>query len=101
MIPKIMDKFLKERVPEITVKNRLKKEEGKCYLEFSSTDEQLLLRLGIVRDSLGPQLVACIWDEDSDIEIGGYLVVDNLSMGKPSLGGIRMLPNITPSDITI
>jgi glutamate dehydrogenase/leucine dehydrogenase/CBS domain-containing protein len=99
MIPKTMDKFLKERVPEITVKNRLKKEEGKCYLEFSSADEQLLSHLGIVRDSLGPQLVACIWDEDSDFEIGGYLVVDNLSMGKPSLGGIRMLPNIKPSDI--
>ncbi|MFX1590344.1 MAG: CBS domain-containing protein, partial [Promethearchaeota archaeon] len=30
---------------------------------------------------------------------GGYLVVDNLSMGAPSMGGIRMLPTIKPSDI--
>ncbi|NHJ23106.1 MAG: CBS domain-containing protein [Candidatus Lokiarchaeota archaeon] len=99
MIPKAMDRFLKERLPEITLKNRLKKEDGKCYLEFSNIDEQLLSRLGIIRDSLGPQLVACIWDETSKLEIGGFVVVDNLSMGKPSMGGIRMLPNITPSDI--
>ncbi|MFW9950905.1 MAG: Glu/Leu/Phe/Val dehydrogenase dimerization domain-containing protein [Candidatus Thorarchaeota archaeon] len=99
MIPKTMDKFLREHLPEITLKNRLKKENGKCYLEFSNLDEQLLSRLGILRDSLGPQLVACIWDEESKLEIGGFLVVDNLSMGKPSMGGIRMLPNITPSDI--
>ncbi len=99
MIPKAMDRFLKERLPEITLKNRLKKEDGKCYLEFSNIDEQLLSRLGIIRDSLGPQLVACIWDETSKLEIGGFVIVDNLSMGKPSMGGIRMLPNITPSDI--
>jgi glutamate dehydrogenase/leucine dehydrogenase/CBS domain-containing protein len=99
MIPKSMDSFLKTRLPEITLKNRLKKENGRCYLEFSNIDEHLLSRLGIIRDALGPQLVACIWDEKSKLEIGGYLVVDNLSMGKPSMGGIRMLPNITPSDI--
>ncbi|MHA2128290.1 MAG: Glu/Leu/Phe/Val dehydrogenase dimerization domain-containing protein, partial [Promethearchaeota archaeon] len=99
MIPKIMETFLKERLPDPTLKNRLKKEKGKCYLEFSNVDEHLLSRLGIVADKLGPHLVACIWDEDSPREIGGYLVVDNLSMGKPSMGGIRMLPDILPSDI--
>jgi glutamate dehydrogenase (NAD(P)+) len=33
------------------------------------------------------------------LEVGGFLVVDNLSMGSPSMGGIRMLPDITPADI--
>jgi len=99
MIPKKMESFIKERLPEATLKNRLKTDNGKCYLEFSKTDEHLLSRLRIVADKLGPHLVACIWDEDSPLEIGGYLVVDNLSMGKPSMGGIRMLPDILPSDI--
>ncbi|MFW9877516.1 MAG: CBS domain-containing protein [Candidatus Thorarchaeota archaeon] len=99
MIPKKMDLFLKERLPEATLKTRLKNDKGKCYLEFRNVDEHLLSRLGIVADKLGPYLVSCIWDEESPIEIGGYLIVDNLSMGKPSMGGIRMLPNITPSDI--
>ena len=94
-----MELFLKERLPKATLKNRLKKDKGKCYLEFSNVDEHLLSRLRIVADKLGPHLVACIWDEESPMEIGGYLVVDNLSMGKPSMGGIRMLPDILPSDI--
>ncbi|MFX1595559.1 MAG: CBS domain-containing protein [Promethearchaeota archaeon] len=99
MIPKKMDLFLHEHLPETTLKTRLKKDQGKCYLEFSNVDEHLLSRIEIVIDKLGPHLVACIWDEESPYEIGGYLVVDNLSMGKPSMGGIRMLPDITPSDI--
>ena len=99
MIPKKMEAFIKERLPEATLKTRLIKDKGKCYLEFSKVDEHLLSRLRIVADKLGPHLVACIWDEESPMEIGGYLVVDNLSMGKPSMGGIRMLPDILPSDI--
>ncbi len=94
-----MEKLLNERLPKATLKTHLKKDNGKCYLEFSNVDEHLLSRLGIIVDKLGPYLVSCIWDEKSPIEIGGYLVVDNLSMGQPSMGGIRMLPNITPSDI--
>ncbi len=99
MIPKKMETFLKERLPEATLKTRLKRDKGKVYLEFSNVDEHLLSRLRIVADKLGPHLVACIWDEESPLEIGGYLIVDNLSMGKPSMGGIRMLPDILPSDI--
>lgn len=99
MIPKKMKDFLNERLPEATLRARTKKENGKCYLEFSNFDQHLLSGLGIVSDKLGPQLVACIWDENSELEIGGYLVVDNLSMGRPSMGGIRMLPSITPADI--
>ena len=99
MIPKKMENLIKERLPEATLKNRLKKDKRKCYLEFSNVDEHLLSRLRIFTDKLGPHLVACIWDEESPLEIGGYLVIDNLSMGKPSMGGIRMLPDILPSDI--
>ncbi len=40
-----------------------------------------------------------MWDEESPLEIGGYLVVDNLAMGRPSMGGIRMLPDVTPASI--
>jgi glutamate dehydrogenase (NAD(P)+) len=99
MIPKKMEGFLKEHLPKNTLKNRLIKENGLCYLEFTKADENLLSSIGIVSDKLGPQLVACIWDENSELEVGGYLVVDNLSMGKPSMGGIRMLPDLIPSDI--
>jgi len=33
------------------------------------------------------------------VEIGGYLVVDNLAMGQPSMGGIRMRPDMTPASV--
>ncbi|TXT57137.1 MAG: Glutamate dehydrogenase (NAD(P)(+)) [Promethearchaeota archaeon] len=99
MIPKKMEKFLKKNLPEPTFKNRLLKKEGKCFLEFTHNDEHLLSRIGIVVDKLGPEKVVCMWDCDSPEEIGGYLVVDNLSMGKPSMGGIRMLPDLKPIDI--
>ena len=99
MIPKQMDVYLKEHLPIGTLENRLIKEEGRRYLEFRHIDELLLSSLGIVSDKVGPNLVICMWDEESPEEIGGYLVVDNLSMGLPSMGGIRMLPNVIPSDI--
>jgi glutamate dehydrogenase (NAD(P)+) len=40
-----------------------------------------------------------MWDEASSLAVGGYLVVDNLAMGSPSMGGIRMIADITPADI--
>ncbi|MBW2472635.1 MAG: glutamate dehydrogenase, partial [Deltaproteobacteria bacterium] len=55
--------------------------------------------MGVNCDRIGPRLVACMWDEASSSEVGGFLVVDNLAMGSPSMGGIRMLPDITPADI--
>ncbi len=99
MIPKNMESFLKEHLPEATFKARLKKDDGRCYLEFGNLDVHLLSHLGIIRDKVGPHLVACIWDEKSQLEIGGYVVVDSLAGGRPSMGGIRMLPDINPSDI--
>jgi glutamate dehydrogenase/leucine dehydrogenase/CBS domain-containing protein len=70
-----------------------------CYMEFGPLDVDHLLRLGIVVDNLGPRLVSCMWDAESNLEIGGFLVVDNLAMGKPAMGGIRMLPDVTPGAI--
>lgn len=99
MIPKKMESFLKGHLPRSILKNRFLEEKGLCYLEFTKADENLLSSIGIVSDKLGPQLVACIWDNNSELDVGGYLVVDNLSMGKPSMGGIRMLPDLIPSDI--
>ena len=99
MIPKKMEQYLRDHLPQAAIENRLIRDDGMCFLEFGPTDELLLARLGITVDKLGPRLVACIWDDASDLEIGGYLVIDNLSMGSPSMGGIRKLPDITPLDI--
>ncbi len=94
-----MESYLREHLPETIFEKRLVKEEGRCYLEFTNKDEHLLSRIGVISDKLGPKLVSCMWDEKSSTEIGGYLVVDNLSMGNPSMGGIRMLPDIKPIHI--
>ena len=99
MIPKAMEAYLRDHLPERTWKRRLRREGSLASIEFGPLDIERLLRLGITVDALGPFLVACLWDEESPLEIGGYLVVDNLSMGRPSMGGIRMLPDLTPAAI--
>jgi glutamate dehydrogenase/leucine dehydrogenase/CBS domain-containing protein len=99
MIPKRMNEYIRDHFPESVIESRLKREGTLCFLEFGPTDEHLLGLLGITVDKLGPKLMACIWDDASPLEVGGYLVVDNLSMGRPSMGGIRILPNITPLDV--
>jgi len=99
MISSPMHEYLLERLGETAIRNRTRCQNGLCHMHFFYSDDHLLSQLGITRDRLGPYLVACIWDETSPLPIGGYLVVDNLSMGKPSMGGIRMLSDITPVDI--
>ena len=99
MIPKQMEGFLRERLPERTWQNRLIQQDGLAFMEFGPLDVDRLARLGIQVDSLGPRLVVCMWDAESELEIGGYLVVDNLAMGQPAMGGIRMLPDITPAAV--
>ena len=99
MIPKRMLAYLRERLPESTWEIRLVRRGSAAFLEFDATALDRLARLGIEVDHLGPRLVVCMWDEASPAEIGGYLVVDNLAMGRPSIGGIRLLPDITPATI--
>jgi len=99
MIPKKMDSFLRAQIPEQTWKNRLVSEDGMCFMDFGPLDVDRLGRLGIEVDSLGPKVLACMWDEETELEVGGYLVVDKLAMGRPSMGGIRMLPDLTPNTI--
>ena len=99
MIPRYMNQFLREALPPRTWENRLRREGPLAFMEFGPLDVDRLQRLGIEVDSLGPRLVVCLWDEESPLEIGGYLVVDNLAMGRPSMGGIRMLPTVTPAAI--
>jgi glutamate dehydrogenase (NAD(P)+) len=99
MIPKFMHAYLKAHVPETILQQRVRRKQGRCHLVLGYRDEHLLGRMGIVCDTLGPKQVALMWDEASEHEIGGYLVVDNLAMGAPSMGGIRMLPELTPADI--
>src|SRR6266446_6632699 len=99
MIPQRMLAYLRERLPESTWETRLVRQGSTSFMEFDATDVDRLARLGIEVDRLGPRLVVCMWDEASPCEIGGYLVVDNLAMGRPSMGGIRMLPEVTPAII--
>jgi glutamate dehydrogenase/leucine dehydrogenase/CBS domain-containing protein len=99
MIPKRMHAFLQGHLPERTLTNRLVREDGRAFMEFGPLDVERLTALGIQVDRLGPTLVVCLWDESSELEIGGYLVIDNLAMGRPSMGGIRMLPEVTPGEI--
>ncbi len=99
MIPQSMQVFLKDRLPEASWNNRLAREGSRCYMEFGPMDVDRLARLGIQVDSLGPRLVAAMWDEASPLEVGAYLVVDNLAMGRPAIGGVRVLPDITPANV--
>ncbi len=97
MIPKQMEAFLRERLPERTWENRLVREDGRCYMEFSAwmwTAWRAWASRSIAWDR--SRWCACGM-RDSPLEVGGYLVVDNLAMGRPSMGGIRMLPDITPA----
>lgn len=99
MIPSRMHQFLQDTLPKSVWKNRLIKNGPLRFIEFGPLDVDRLQRLGIKVDRLGPRLVSCMWNEDSPLEIGGFLVVDNLAMGQPSMGGTRMLPGITPDII--
>ncbi|WP_457553296.1 CBS domain-containing protein [Desulfobacula sp.] len=99
MIPSKMQQFLHDTLPDSVWKNRLIKDGPLRFLEFGPLDVDRLQRMGIKVDRLGPRLVSCMWNEDSPVQIGGFLVVDNLAMGQPSMGGTRMLPDITPDII--
>jgi glutamate dehydrogenase (NAD(P)+) len=94
-----MEAYLMAHIPQTAIENRTQRENGRCFLELGYIDEYLLSRIGINCDRLGPRLVACMWDEACSLEVGGFLVVDNLAMGSPSMGGIRMLPDITPAEV--
>ncbi|HEX7587188.1 MAG TPA: Glu/Leu/Phe/Val dehydrogenase dimerization domain-containing protein, partial [Anaerolineae bacterium] len=99
MLPKQMNELLRDLLPDNVWQNRRKEEDGLVFMEFTSQDVELLHRLGIEVDNLGPRLVVCMWDERSPREIGGYLIVDNVAMGLPAMGGIRMSPDVTPAQI--
>ncbi|MBT8332998.1 MAG: glutamate dehydrogenase, partial [Deltaproteobacteria bacterium] len=99
MIPKNLATYLRQTLSETAIESRTIRDGSRCYLEFGFGEQQLLAQLGITVDKLGPQMVVCMWDDASPVEIGGYLVVDNVAMGSPSMGGIRALPDITLIDI--
>jgi len=94
-----MEAYLTARLPEHSWKSRLVSEGNARFVELGPLDVDRLARLGIEVDYLGPRLVVFMWDEASPLEVGGYLVIDNLAMGRPSMGGIRMLPDVTPAVI--
>lgn len=94
-----MNEFLQDALPKRVWDRRVVKKGPLRFMEFGPTDVDSLQCIGIKVDRLGPRLVSCMWNEESSLEIGGYLVVDNLAMGQPSMGGVRMLPDVTPHDI--
>lgn len=99
MIPKRMHEFLTNVLTRQTWEESLITQGSLCFMEFRFLDIDFLHSLGIMADSLGPYFVVCMWDKESPVEIGGYLIVDNLSMGKPVMGGIRLSSDITPLTI--
>lgn len=99
MIPQNMRLLLDTYFSKGMLQHRVARQDGQCHLELNHRDEKLLTQLGISFDELGPFLVVLMWEEASDLEIGGYLVVDNLSMGAPTIGGIRMLPSLELLDV--
>ena len=113
MIPRSVAEVL-DRLPRDEVERRLVRDGDRRYLELGPEDGELRLRLGIETDKLGPAQVVVLWDEAGEAPVGeapvgeapvgetpvgGYLVVDNLAMGAPALGGIRLAPDITPATI--
>lgn len=99
MIPKRMHEYLTNVLTKHTYEESLITQGSLRFMEFRFHDIDHLHRLGIAVDGLGPYVVVCMWEEESPIEIGGYLVIDNLSMGYPAIGGIRLAPDITPLTI--
>jgi glutamate dehydrogenase (NAD(P)+) len=105
MIPQPIAKVL-EQLPRDEIERRLIHDGDRRYIELGPEDQELRLRLGVETDKLGPEKVVVLWDEASagalstrERPVGGYLVVDNLAMGCPSLGGIRLAPDVTPLTI--
>jgi glutamate dehydrogenase/leucine dehydrogenase/CBS domain-containing protein len=103
MIPQAVAECL-ARLPREEVEQRLVRDGERRYVELGPEDGELRLRLGVETDKLGPARVVVLWDEPGgtsadDLPVGGYLVVDNLAMGCPSLGGIRLAPDVTPATI--
>jgi len=98
MIPQLVRDLL-EQLPRDEVARRLVCEGDRRYVELGPEDGELRLELGIETDRLGPQTVVVLWNEACELPVGGYLVVDNLAMGCPSLGGIRLAPGVTPATI--
>ena len=47
MIPKKMQAYLRDHLPQTAMQTRLKRDGKMCFLEFGHTDELLLARLGI------------------------------------------------------
>ncbi|NUM35724.1 MAG: CBS domain-containing protein [Candidatus Brocadiae bacterium] len=100
MIPKLLNEELKKLFSYEELEK--KKIVDGCYsfVELNGEEDKALIeKLGIQVDALGPKKVIFLWEHADDLEMGGYLVVDNLSMGKPSLGGTRFTKTVSPREV--
>jgi len=101
MIPEPVRELV-QSLPEDEIARRLVCDGSRRFLELGPDDVDLRLQIGVETDRLGPEKVVVLWDESGpgdDLPVGGYLIVDNLAMGRPSLGGIRLAPDVTPNVI--
>lgn len=96
MIPGNMEAYLRHHLPAAVVENRIVRVNGKCFLEFGYTDEQLLSRMGISCDKLGPRLVACMWDEAAALEIMTRAVI----AAAPSWGILEVVTELEQNQIS-
>lgn len=100
MIPKLLHEELhKIFSPEELERKKLVKGNYSFVELEGESDKALVEKLGIQSDALGPKKVIFMWENIDSLEIGGYLVVDNLSMGKPSLGGTRFTPTVSVREV--
>ena len=100
MIPKSLSNEINKIFSHQQVEERKITEGNYCFIELEHRrDKDLIQQLGIGVDELGPWKVIFLWEAMSHLEIGGYLVVDNLAMGKPSLGGTRFIPTVSVREI--
>ncbi|OEU78564.1 MAG: hypothetical protein BA873_14810 [Desulfobulbaceae bacterium C00003063] len=95
MIPKLVSQEVNKIFGDDELEKRKIKQDNYCFVELEhERDKEHIQKLGIEVNELGPRKVICMWEDASPLEVGGYLVVDNLAMGRPSLGGTRFTPTV-------
>ena len=100
MIPKSLSTELNKIFSHQQLEERKISEGRYSFVELEhQRDKDLIQSLGIGVDELGPWKVIFLWETMSHLEIGGYLVVDNLAMGKPALGGTRLIPTVSVREV--
>ncbi len=65
-------------------------------MNIQSAIKSVIARQDLSKSEMTEVMRQIMTGECTPSQIGGFLVVDNLAMGQPSMGGTRMLWDITP-----